>query len=132
MTQLALVIDAVLALAGDESAPRPSDKIAATAEALRRALSPPVLEQVRRAAQSLRSAGQASEAMASTWLAYSELTAVRAGLLLCSDLETAALLLATEPPGMSPLAPKQRLLETLHFTTTEAYFTIRQHVGLMS
>jgi len=131
-TQLALVIDAVLALAGDESAPRPSDKIAATADALRRALSPPVLEQVRRAAQSLRSTAQASEAMASTWLAYSELTAVRAGLLLCGDLETAALLLATEPPGMSPLAPKQRLLETLHFTTTEAYFTIRQHVGLMS
>jgi len=128
--QLGLVVDAALALAGDESAPRPAEKIAATADALRRALTPPVLEQVRRMAQSLREAGQSSEALVTTWLAYSELTAVRAGLLLCGDLETTALLLATEPPGSSPLSPKQRLLETLHFTTTEAYFTVRQHLGL--
>ena len=130
--QLGLVLDAALALAGNESAPRPAEKIAATAEALRRALTPPVLEQVRRVAQSLQEAGQSTESLVTTWLAYSELTAVRAGLLLCGDLETTALLLATEPPGTSPLSPKQRLLETLHFTTTEEYFTIRQHLGLMA
>lgn len=131
-TQLALVLDAALALAGDESAPRPAEKIAATADALRRSLTPPVLEQVRRVAQSLRETGQSAESMVTTWLSYSELTAVRAGLLLCGDLETVALLLATEPPGTTPLLPKQRLLDTLHFTTTEEYFTIRQHLGLMA
>ena len=91
-----------------------------------------MLEQVRRVAQSLRETGQSAESMVTTWLSYSELTAVRAGLLLCGDLETVALLLATEPPGTTPLLPKQRLLDTLHFTTTEEYFTIRQHLGLMA
>ena len=59
-----------------------------------------------------------------------DLTAGRAGLLLAGDLETVVPLRATDPPGTTPLAPKQRLLETIHFTVTEDYFTIRQHLGL--
>ncbi|HNN92609.1 MAG TPA: tetratricopeptide repeat protein [Pseudomonadota bacterium] len=128
--QLGLVLDAAIALCGDETAPLPPERLRATADGLRRALTPPILEQVRKVGLSLRDAGVQGEAAASSWLAYSDLTAVRAGLLLCGDLETVALLLATEPPGASPLLPKQRLLETLRFTTTEDYFTIRQHLGL--
>ena len=68
--------------------------------------------------------------MAATWLGASDLTAVRAGLVLCADLETAALQLATDPPGITPLSPRQRLLELIHFTVTEEYFSLRQHLGL--
>ena len=88
------------------------------------------LEQVQRIGRALGESGLSGEAAANTWLGYSDLTAGRAGFVLCGDLETAALLLATDPPGVTPLTPKQRLVELIHFTVTEEYFTIRQHLGL--
>ena len=94
---------------------------------------PAALEQVRRLGATLRESGLQGqgESAATAWLSYSDLSAVRAGLVLAGDLETVALLLATDPPGVTPLSPKQRLLDTIHFTVTEEYFTIRQHLGLM-
>lgn len=129
--QLGLIIDAALALGGGEKGA--SSKVIETAEGLRRALLPAALEQVRRLGATLRESGLQGqgESAATAWLSYSDLTAVRAGLVLAGDLETVALLLATDPPGVTPLSPKQRLLDTIHFTVTEEYFTIRQHLGLM-
>ena len=129
--QLGLIIDAALALGGGEKGA--SSKVIETAEGLRRALLPAALEQVRRLGATLRESGLQGqgESAATAWLSYSDLSAVRAGLVLAGDLETVALLLATDPPGVTPLSPKQRLLDTIHFTVTEEYFTIRQHLGLM-
>jgi hypothetical protein len=45
-------------------------------------------------------------------------------------LETAALLLATDPPGLTLLSPKQRLLELLHFAVSEELASVRQFLGL--
>ncbi len=134
--QLALLIDAALRLGaeGSGSNSRLSDsapgKLGETISGLRRALPPAALEQVQRIGRALAEGGQSGEAAANTWLGYSDLTAGRAGLMLCGDLETAALLLATDPPGVTPLTPKQRLVELIHFTVTEEFFTIRQHLGL--
>src|SRR5262249_5302683 len=100
---------------------------------LKRSLAPQVLEQVAAYGKALREAvglGK-GEAVATNWIGFSDLTAIRAGLVLCGDLETVALLLATDPPGTSPLSPKHRPLETLHFSVTEEYFAIRQYLGLM-
>lgn len=130
-SQLGLIIDAAMAL-GSDSGPVDSLRVAETAQGLRRALSPASLEQVRRLGLSLREAGVQGESAATAWLGYSDLTAVRAGLVLSGDLETVALLLATDPPGVTPQSPKQRLLDTIHFTVTEEFFTIRQHLGLMA
>jgi tetratricopeptide (TPR) repeat protein len=127
--QLGLIIDAVMSLSMPEGGV--PAKVAETAVGLKRALQPAVLEQVTVYGKALRDAGVKGEAAATAWLGWSDLTAVRAGLVLSGDLETVALLLATDPPGSSPLPPKQRLLETLHFSVTEEYFTIRQHLGLM-
>lgn len=128
---LGLMIDAAIALGtGTGGGINAVGKVAETAQSLQRALTPPVLEQVRRIGATLGEVGVPGEAAANVWLGHSDLTAVRAGLLLAGDLETVALLLATDPPGTTPLAPKQRLLETIHFTVTEDYFTIRQHLGL--
>jgi hypothetical protein len=129
--QLGLIIDAAMALGGGDSGPAPSMRVADTAQGLRRALSPAALEQVRRIGLTLRETGVQGESAATAWLGYSDLTAVRAGLVLSGDLETVALLLATDPPGVTPQSPKQRLLDTIHFTVTEEFFTIRQHLGLM-
>ncbi len=125
--QLGLIIDAALALSGEEFFG--NAKVMETAQGLARALPPAALAQVRRLGTALRESGSKGEAAALAWLGYSDLTAVRAGLVLAGDLETVALQLATDPPGITPLSPKQRLLETIHFTVTEEYFTIRQYLG---
>jgi hypothetical protein len=130
--QLGLIIEAAMALGGGDAGPVESLRVADTAQGLRRALSPAALEQVRRLGQTLRESGVQGEAAAAAWLGYADLTAVRAGLTLSGDLETVALLLATDPPGVTPQSPKQRLLDTIHFTVTEEFFTIRQHLGLMA
>ena len=133
---LALLIDAAMRLGGKdgdsagrllESAP---GKLAETLNGLRRALPQAALDQVQQLGRALAESGVTGEAAATAWLGYSDLTAVRAGLLLCGDLETAGLLLATDPPGVTPLTPKQRLVDLIHFTVTEEFFTIRQHLGL--
>ena len=133
---LGLLIDAAMRLGAEGSAPsnRLSDsapgKLAETISGLRRALPPAALEQVQRIGRALTESGLSGEAAANAWLGYSDLTAGRAGLVLCGDLETAALLLATDSPGVTPLSPKQRLVDLIHFTVTEEFFTIRQHLGL--
>jgi len=129
--QLGLIIEAALTLGGRPAAAA-SPAVMNTAQSLQRALPPASLEQVRRLGATLYESGVQGEAAAAAWLGYSDLTAVRAGLILAGDLETVALLLATDPPGVTPQSPKQRLLETIHFTVTEEYFTIRQYLGLMA
>lgn len=126
--QLGVVIDAVTLLGTD--ATHPVGKVGEMATGFLRSLAAPTLEQVRRIGRSLHADKLSGEAMAATWLGASDLTAVRAGLVLCADLETAALQLATDPPGITPLSPRQRLLELIHFTVTEEYFSLRQHLGL--
>lgn len=127
--QLALIVDAVIALAGPGGLIGP---IGETAQSLQKALPPAILEQIKRVGAALRELGQTGETLVQQWLVYSDLTSVRAGMLLCGDLETVALTLATEPLSATRLPPKQRLLDSIHYTVTEDYFTARQHLGLMA
>ena len=128
--QLGLIVDSALCAAGVGGAGG-SARVQETARGLKGALPQPAQEQLTRIARSLTD-GQApvGEEAAALWLGGSDLTAVRAGFLLCGDLETAALLLATDSPGASRQSPKQRLLELIHFSVTEECFTIRRHLGL--
>ncbi len=134
---LALLIEAAVRLGAQDGASgrlgeAAPGKLGETISGLRRALSPAALAEVQKLGLALAQEGGGlnAEAAATAWLGYSDLTAVRAGLVLCGDLETAALLLATDPPGVTPLTPKQRLVELIHFTVTEEFFTVRQHLGL--
>ncbi len=126
--QLGMIIDAAMVMGGETGLPA---KVMETAQGLKRSLAPTVAEQVAAYGKGLREAGTRGEQAATAWLGWSDMTAVRAGLVLAGDLETVALLLATDPPGASPLSPKQRLLELIHFSVSEEYFTIRQYLGLM-
>lgn len=129
--KLGAVIDAVIAAGGD-AAGATSRAAHDLAQTLGRALPAQQADQLGKLGRALAEANLRGEAAAATWLGAMDLTAVRAGLLLAGDLETAALLLATDPPGTTPLSPKQRLLDLIHFTVTEDYFTLRQHLGLMA
>jgi hypothetical protein len=64
------------------------------------------------------------------WRSATDLTANRVGLILANDLETAAKMVATETSTTSNLLVKERLRELLAFSASEAYFTVRRHLGL--
>ncbi len=60
-----------------------------------------------------------------------ELTACRAGFLLCNDLEIAARMIQAEPPlGAVDLTPKEKVEELVLFSVSEAYFRLREALGI--
>lgn len=65
------------------------------------------------------------------WMQCAESTAVRAGFLLCNDLETAANLVRQLPPaGTADLPPGDKLKELVLFSISEQYFALREGLGI--
>ncbi len=132
-TELAQILEAALCITHQElsqTTPPASAQVLELARSLRGALSPQQVDQLSRIGRSLTDSSVKPQQLASTWVSASELTTVRVGLLLSGDLETSALLLATDPPGLTLLSPKQRLLELLYFSVSEELASVRQFLGL--
>ncbi|HEY3356569.1 MAG TPA: SIR2 family protein [Polyangia bacterium] len=66
----------------------------------------------------------------SAWLTATDLTASRAGLVLCGDLETAAKIVAADTRTLSPLGATERVRQLVTYAVSEDYFTLRRHLGL--
>ena len=98
------------------------------ARELRRTVPPQVLEPMAAAARKWM-AGRNALDMGS-WVAAVDLTASRAGFILCNDFETAARFVSKEGPAQSPLAPKDRLKHLLGYSVSEEYFQVRKHLGI--
>jgi hypothetical protein len=65
------------------------------------------------------------------WLQGVEVTACRAGFLICNDLDTAArMITALGPSGPVDLAPKDKVKELVLFSVSEEYFRLRQALGI--
>ena len=65
------------------------------------------------------------------WMQGVELTAIRAGYLLCDDLAVACRMTQTLPPdGSIDVPPKQKLEEIVRFAASEPYFRLRERLGL--
>ncbi|MCB9662249.1 MAG: tetratricopeptide repeat protein [Sandaracinaceae bacterium] len=65
------------------------------------------------------------------WMQCVESTAIRAGFLLCNDLETAANLVRQLPPaGTADLPPGDKLKELVLFSISEQYFALREGLGI--
>jgi hypothetical protein len=65
------------------------------------------------------------------WMQCVELTACRAGFLLANDLEIAARMIQAEPPvGAVDLTPKEKIEELILFSVSEAYFRLREALGI--
>jgi len=64
------------------------------------------------------------------WMQCVEVTAARAGLLLCADLEIAKKIVAAEPQLPGDLAPADKMKELLVFSVSEQYFTLRKTLGI--
>jgi len=94
---------------------------------LRKTVPAAVLEQVGAVADKL---GEEPNGVIVGWRTATDLTANRAGLILCNDLETAARIVATEPAGMSTMSAKDRLRDLLAYSVSESYFAVRRHLGV--
>ncbi|MBW2733246.1 MAG: tetratricopeptide repeat protein, partial [Deltaproteobacteria bacterium] len=63
------------------------------------------------------------------WWKGAELTADRAGLLLCGDLETATRVVGMEPSS-GGIPVRERASELVRFSTSQSYFILRRQMGL--
>jgi golgin subfamily B member 1 len=64
------------------------------------------------------------------WSQSVELTACRAGLLLCGDLDIAKKLIVAEPQIPGDLPPQEKLKELIIFSVSPQYFTLRKVLGI--
>ncbi len=64
------------------------------------------------------------------WMQAIEITACRAGLLLCADLEIAKKIIAAEPQLPGDISPADKVKELLVFSVSEQYFAVRKALGI--
>jgi hypothetical protein len=72
-----------------------------------------------------------SEADISKWSNAVDLTATRAGYLICNDLDVATRLVATEPVSIGVAEPKDKIRDLLLWSISDEYFTLREHLGMV-
>ncbi|MCS6797689.1 MAG: tetratricopeptide repeat protein [Myxococcota bacterium] len=87
------------------------------------------LEALRRVAKAFVEHGARTDAK--QWIQAVELTACRAGFLLCNDLTIAASMITKLPPeGTTDLPPKDKIKEVVLFSVSEEYFKLRERLGI--
>ncbi len=64
------------------------------------------------------------------WYQSVELTAARAGFLMCGDLEITRKMLGMEPGLPGDLAPAEKLKDVILFSMSETYFSLRETLGI--
>jgi hypothetical protein len=64
------------------------------------------------------------------WYQSVELTAARAGFLMCGDLEITRKMLGMEPGLPGDLAPAEKLKDVVLFSMSETYFSLRETLGI--
>lgn len=64
------------------------------------------------------------------WVAAVDLTADRAGFLLCHDLETATEMIKASDESSSSVPHKERLKQLVLFSISEQYFNLRRHLQI--
>ncbi|MFO0738105.1 MAG: tetratricopeptide repeat protein [Labilithrix sp.] len=64
------------------------------------------------------------------WMQTVDVTAARAGLLLCADLEIAKKIIAAEPQLPGDLPPPDKLKELIMFSVSEQYLGLRKALGI--
>jgi hypothetical protein len=64
------------------------------------------------------------------WIQAVDISAARAGLLLCADLEIAKKIVAAEPQLPGDLPPPDKLKELIVFSVSEQYLALRKALGI--
>jgi tetratricopeptide (TPR) repeat protein len=72
-----------------------------------------------------------AEADLHKWSNSVDLTATRAGFLVCNDLDVAARLVQTEPVSVGIVEPKDKIRDLIQWSLSDEYFALREHLGLV-
>ena len=108
--------------------PEMNQQIRATAQQLAKYMQPVQVEHLRQTVK--RFIDEAAKANIKRWNQAVELTACRAGLLTCGDLEIAKKIIASEPQLPGDKTPAEKMQDLLLFSTSEEYSELRKVLGV--
>jgi hypothetical protein len=130
VTELEVLLAAAVRIASPSSpAPaRHADAVNRAHSALLRELRPDEQQRLGLVVASLAALGTSSNV--TRWVQCSELTAIRAGLLLSGDLSVAAKILRQETVVPGDLSPTEKVRDLVRFTVSDAYFQLRRALGI--
>jgi hypothetical protein len=95
---------------------------------LHRAVPPQMIEQLAAVVQRFISAK--GEADIHKWSNAVDMTATRAGFLICGDLEVATRLVQGEPVSIGVADPKEKIRDLVLWSVSDEYFGLREHLGM--
>jgi tetratricopeptide (TPR) repeat protein len=128
--ELTILLFAAVLLVAPQT-PMPQDMVAqirATAEELARHMQSADLDVLR--VQVRRFLDEGAKANIKRWNEASELTACRAGLILCGDLEVARKILGAERETPVSLKATEKMKDLLQYFVSEEYFAVRRALGI--
>ena len=108
--------------------PEMAPQIRATAQQLAKFMQPVQVERLREVVK--RAIDEAAKANIKRWNQGVELTACRAGLLICGDLEIAKKIIASEPQLPGDRSPTEKMQELILFSTSSDYTELRKVLGV--
>jgi hypothetical protein len=129
-TELTVLLFAAIKMVAPE-APSPPDiekQIIGTIQQLRQYIQPVHIEGLRMVVKKFLADG--GKVNVKRWVQTVDITANRAGLLLCGDLEIAKKIIAAEPQAPGDLTAQEKLKELLQFSVSEQYHTLRAQLGI--
>jgi len=125
-TELRFLLMAALRLSGMGAANPQVDQWAA---ALQPHIQQVQRDAIRQVARKFMDAGGAADIK--QWMQMVELTAIRAGFLVCNDLDVARKMITMLPPDSAiDMPPKDKLKELVLFSVSEQYFRLREALGI--
>jgi golgin subfamily B member 1 len=130
VSELTIMLFAGVMIAAPNT-PMPPDmaqQIRATAQELAKYMQPLQLESLRSVVK--RWIDEGAKANLKRWNQAVELTACRAGLVVCGDLDIAKKIIGAEPQLPGDLSPAEKMKELLLFSVSEHYSAIRKTLGI--
>ncbi len=128
-TELKALMLAAIKL-GSPQAKIPDDPgLTALMKQLSNAMSPMEVEGLRKVVSKFLKSGE--QADLKKWIRSLELTACRAGFLLCNDLETAARMIQSDSSSVDDIPQTDKIKELVLFSVSPEYFRLREALGIV-
>jgi hypothetical protein len=131
VAELKVVFLAALRLVNPKLEVRPdvAQPVAQYVDLLKKLVPPQMLEQLGVVVQ--RFVGAKGEADLHKWSNAVDMTATRAGFLVCNDFDVSARLVQTEPVSVGSVDPKEKIKDLINWSISDEYFGLREHLGLV-
>ena len=117
-----------LIMADFQVPPEMAQAVATTAQSIARFIQPVERDSLRLVVQKFIEEG--AKADLRRWMQATDITAARAGLLLCGDLEIAKKIIQAEPQLPGDLPPAEKMKELLIFSVSDQYLALRSTLGI--